>query len=50
MEEENIALAIENDPAVLDEYRKLGVKTMTPAQVPDVDDDDEDDDDEWEYE
>ena len=37
MEEENIALAIENDSAVLDEYRKLGVKTMTPAQVPDVD-------------
>lgn len=35
-------LAIENDAAVLDEYRKLGVKTMTPAQVPDVPDADED--------
>ena len=41
MQEENIALAIENDEAVLSEYKKLGVKTMTPAQVPDVDNDDE---------
>ena len=41
MQEENIALAIENDEEVLSEYKKLGVKTMTPAQVPDVDNDDE---------
>jgi hypothetical protein len=32
---DHVALAIENDEAVLAEYRKLGVKTMTPAEVPD---------------
>ena len=36
-----IAFAIENDEEVLAEYRKLGVKTMTPAQVPDDVDDTE---------
>lgn len=41
MQEESIALAIENDEAVLAEYKKLGVKTMSPSQVPDVDSDDE---------
>ena len=46
MQDENVALAIENDEAVIAEYKKLGVQTMTPDQVPDVDDDDEDDDDE----
>jgi hypothetical protein len=35
MANNDIAFAIENDEAVLAEYRKLGVKTMTPAQVPD---------------
>lgn len=35
MESQNVVFAIENDEAVLAEYRKLGVKTMTPSQVPD---------------
>jgi HK97 family phage portal protein len=35
MANNDIAFAIENDEDVLAEYRKLGVKTMTPAQVPD---------------